>query len=110
MGVFRGDGKIGSFWSSDNCSMVRGVLDRLITHLLVWSVHVSLGLEGGSLGAGLEAGVLVEGVVAIGVARTVDWLEDGVEVLAKLDGTFQCPLKLFCWLMFLRFTACLFRL
>ena len=50
--------KLGPFWSSDNCSMVRGVLDRLNTHLLVKSVHGSLVLEGGSLGAGLEAKLL----------------------------------------------------
>ena len=27
--------KLGPFWRSDNCSVVRGVFDRLITHLLV---------------------------------------------------------------------------
>ena len=71
--------KFGPFCRNDNCSVVRGVLDRLITHLLVWSVHVSLELEGGSLGAGLGAGaVLVEGVGAMGVAGTVDWVEMGV--------------------------------
>ena len=95
------------FCRSDNCSVVRGILDRLITHLLVWSVHVSLGLEGGSLGAGA---VLVEGVAAMGVAGTVDWMEVGVEVLEKLDGTFQCLLNVFCWSMFSRFTVCLVRL
>ena len=41
--------------------MVRGVLDKLITHLLVWSVHVWLLLEGGSHVDELEAAVLVEG-------------------------------------------------
>ena len=70
-----------------------GVLDRLITHLLVWSVHVSLWLEGGSLGVGLEAVVLVEGVGAMGVAGTVVGLEAVVEVLEILDGTFWCLLK-----------------
>ena len=53
--------KLGPFCRRDNCSLVRGVLDRLITHLFVQSVHVSLLLEGGSLGAGLEDAVLVEG-------------------------------------------------
>ena len=87
--------KLGPFCSRDNCSLVRGVLDRLITHLLVQSIHVSLWLEGGSPGAGLESVVLVEGVGAMGVAGTVVWLEAGVEVLEKLDGTFWCPLKVF---------------
>ena len=32
--------KLGPFWSRDNCSLVRGVLDKLMTHLLVQSVHV----------------------------------------------------------------------
>ena len=54
--------KLGPFCSRDNCSLVRGGLDRLITHLLVQSVHVWLVLEGGSLGAGLESVVLLEGV------------------------------------------------
>ena len=51
-------------------------MDRLFTHLLVWSVHVSLELKSGSLGAGA---VLVEGVGAMGVAGTVDWLGVGVD-------------------------------
>ena len=38
--------------------MVRGVLDRLMTHL---SIHVWFRLEGGSLGTGLESTVLLEG-------------------------------------------------
>ena len=88
---------MGPFCRSDNCSMVRGVWDRLITHLLVQSVHVSLELVGGSPGGKLGAGaVLVEGVGAMGVAGTVDWLEVGADVLEKLDGTFQCPLQVFC--------------
>ena len=49
----------------------------------------------GSPGAGLGAGVLVEGVGIMDVAGTVDWPEAGVEVLEKLDGTFQCLLKVF---------------
>ena len=105
--------KLGPFCRSDNCSGVRGVLDKLITHLLVQSIHVSMWLEGWGLGAGLGAGagaVLVEGVGAMGVAGTVDWLEAGTEVLKKLDGTFQCPLKVFCQLMLLKFVVCLVRL
>ena len=50
-------------------------MDKVITHVLVWSlsVHVSLELEGGSLGvalAAVEESVLVEGVGAMGVAGT----------------------------------------
>ena len=61
--------------------------------LLVQSlfVHVSLGLEGGSLGAILGAVVestLVEGVGAMGVASTTGLLEVWVEVLENLDGTY----------------------
>ena len=81
-----------------------GVLDRLITHLLIWSVHVSLEFEGGNLGAGMGAEVvLVEGVGAMGVAGTAELLEVWVEVLEKLDGTFWHLLKVFCLLMFLIF-------
>ena len=48
----------------------------------------------------LEAGfVLIEDVVVMGVAGAVGWLEGSVEVLVKLDGTYQCLLKVFCWLM-----------
>ena len=102
--------KLGSFCSRDNCSLVRGVLDRLITHLLVQSVYVWLRLEGGSLGAGLESVVLLEGVGAMGVAGTVVRWEAVVEVLDIVDGTFQCLLKVFWWSMLLIFAACLFRL
>ena len=101
--------KLGPFCSRDNCSLVRGVLDRLITHLLVQSVHVLLVLEGGSLGAGLESVFLLEGVGAMGVAGTVVGLEAVVEVLNILDGTFQCLLKVF-WLMLPLFVVCLLRL
>ena len=76
-----------------------------MTHL---SIHVWLRLEVGSLGAGLESIVLLEGVRAMGVAGTVVGLEAGVEVLDILDGTFQCLLKVFWWLMLLIFSACLF--
>ena len=79
--------KLGPFCSRDNCSLVKGFLHRLITHLLVWSVHVWLRLEGGSLCVGLESVVLLEGVGAMGVAGTVVGLEVVVEVLEILDGT-----------------------
>ena len=58
-----------------------------------WSWRVGAWVLG--LGAGT---VLLQGVGAMGVAGTVDWLEVEMEVLAKLDGTFQCPLRVFCWL------------
>ena len=61
-------------------------MDRLINHFLAWSVHVWLRLEGGSLCAGLESVVLLEGVRAMGVAGTVVGLEAEVEVLDILDG------------------------
>ena len=89
--------KLGPFCSRDNCSLVRGVLDRLITHLLVWSIHVLLWLDDGSLGAGLESDVLVEGVRAMGVAGTEVGLEAVLGVLEKLDGTFWCLLKVLWW-------------
>ena len=66
-------------------------------------------LKCGSLGAGLESVVMLEGVGVMGVAGTVVGLEAVVEVLDILDGTFQCPLKLF-WLMLLLFVVCLLRL
>ena len=102
--------KLGPFCSRDNCSLVRGVLDRLITHLLVQSIHVLLRLEGGNLGAGLGSLVLLEGVGAMDVAGTVVGLEVVVEMLEILDGTFWWLLKVFWWLMLSIFTACLFRL
>ena len=94
---------------------MREVLDRLITHLLLWTlfVPVSLELEGGSLGVVFGAVVesaLVEGVGAMGVAGTVDWLEVGVKVLEKLDGTLWCLLKVFCWSMLSKFDVCLVKL
>ena len=90
-------------------------MDRLITHLLVLSlvVHVSLELEGGSPGATLDAVVgsaLVESVGAMGVAGAARLLEVWVEVVEKLDGTFQCLLKVLCASMFSRFGVCLVRL
>ena len=70
-----------------------------MTHFLVQLVflHVSLELEHGwplvlegAVGVG---SVSVEGVWAMGVAGTVGLLLTGVEVSAKLDGTFRCLLK-----------------
>ena len=88
--------KLGPFCKRDNCSLVRGVLERLITHLSIWSLHVCvlMGLLlGGSLGAGLVVAVLVEGVGPMGVAGTLEVAEVEVELDEKLDGTFGCPLK-----------------
>ena len=76
-----------------------------MTHL---SIHIWLWLEGGSLGAGLESTVLLEGVGAMGVTGTVDGFESGVEVVVILDGTFWCLLKVFWLSMLLIFSACLF--
>ena len=88
--------KLGPFQSSDNCSAVRGVMDRLITHLLVLPllVHVSLELEGGSLGAVLGAvveveSVLMEGVGAMSVAGTAGLLEVWEEVLENWMASFS---------------------
>ena len=68
MGVLGGYGKLGLFSRRDNCSVVRGILDRLMTHILVQLVvvHVSLELEGRWLlmleGAMDAESALVEGV------------------------------------------------
>ena len=72
--------KLGPFWRRDNCSGMRGVLDRLMTHLLVQLLvlHVSLelqcgcpGVVVGAMGAG---SVPEEGVGAMGVAGTAGLL------------------------------------
>ena len=73
-----------------------GGLERLMTHLSMWLVHVWL--ETGCLGAGwLAAGwktaAWVEGVGAMGVAGTLEVEELLVDLVEKLDGTFDCPLK-----------------
>ena len=88
--------KFGPFCRSVNCSLERGVLERLITHLSNGALHVC-GL-GGLLLIGLSsvgglAVVVVEGVEGTGVAGTLEVME-GVEVLGELlDGTFGWPLK-----------------
>ena len=99
--------RLGPFCRRNNCSLVRGILDKLITHLFVWSVHVSLLLEGGHPVAGLEDTVLVEGGGTLCVAGTIVELEAGGEVLVNPDGTFWCPLKLFQQSTLLRFVECL---
>ena len=81
--------KLGPFCKRDNCSVVRGVLDRLKTHFLVQSmvVHVSLELEGGwslvlegAVGAG---SAVVEVVGAMGVPGTAGLLLAEEEVSEK---------------------------
>ena len=72
-------------------------MDRLITHLFVQSVHVSLELEGGSLDAGCGAGaVLLEDVGAMGVAGTIDWLEVEVKVLSTQSVLLVDVFKICC--------------
>ena len=87
--------KLGPFWRKDNYSLVRGVPERLITHLSMWLVHVwlVLVLEEGAPGAGQVATVLVEGVGAMGVAGTLEVMDVEVGLVENLDGTFGCPLK-----------------
>ena len=77
--------KLGPFCKRDNCSLVRGVLERLITHLSMWLVHVWLVLDGGSPGAGWVAAAWVEGVGAMGVAGTLEVVEVEVELVENLD-------------------------
>ena len=85
--------KLGPFCRRDNCSLVRGVLERFMTQLPMWSVHAWLVLEGGSPGAGLMSNVPMVGVGAMGVAGMLVEVEAVVEGLEILDGIFGCPLK-----------------
>ena len=89
--------KLGPFCRRDNRSLVRGVLERLLTHLSMWLIHVwlvlVLMLDEGSPAAGWVATAWVEGVGAMGVAGMLEVVEDGVDLLENLDGTFGCPLK-----------------
>ena len=87
--------KLGPFCRRDNCSLNRGGLEKFITHLSVWSVHVWLVMEGGSLVAGLVSTMLMQGVGAMGVAGMLVEVEVAVEVLEILDGTSGCVLKAF---------------
>ena len=70
--------KLGPFCSKDNCLLVRGVLERLITHLSNRSLHVC-GLGGLPLvefPCVVRVDVwLVEGVGGLGVARTLEEME-----------------------------------
>ena len=65
-------------------------MERLITHLSMWLVHVWLVLGVGGLGAGWVAAVCVEGVGAMGVAGTLEVVEVVVDLVENLDGTFGC--------------------
>ena len=73
-----------------------GVLERLITHLSMWLVHVWLevGCPGaGWLAAGWKSAAWVEGMGAMGVAGMLEVEEWLVVLVEILDGTFDCPLK-----------------
>ena len=62
---------MGPFCRRDNYSWVRGVLERLMTHLSMWLVHVWLEtdcLGAGWLAAGWKSAAWVEGMGAMGVA------------------------------------------
>ena len=90
--------KLGPFCNRDNCSSVRGALERLMTHLSVFRLHVCGLLEGGCPWVELEAAVVVEGGGGPGVAGTLRLLEFWLEPCWKAIGTFWCPLKLlFLW-------------
>ena len=76
---------------------MRGVLERLITHLSDWSLHVC-GL-GGLLVVEFPCVVrvdvwLVEGVGGLGVAGTLEEMEVVEDLGEILDGTFGWLLKL----------------
>ena len=101
--------KLGPFCSRDNCSLVRGGFGQ-VDYPFVGTVCACMADAGGWeprcwVGICCAAGRCG----AMGVAGNVVGLEVVVEVLEILDGTFQCPLKVFWWLMSI-FTACLFRL
>ena len=82
--------KFGPFCRRDNCLLVRGFFERLMTHL---SIHVwGLPLVG-IAGVVWVAILLVEGVGPMGVAGTLVELEV-VEGLGEIqDGTFGWLLK-----------------
>ena len=82
-------------------------MERLITHILVWSLvlHVCsepedewLGATVGAAGAGSTLGECVE---AMGVAGAVGLPLALDEVIEFLDGTFDCLLKVQLWSMLL---------
>ena len=103
--------KLGPFCSKDNCWSVRGVLDKLMTHLSALHLHVCGLLEVGSPWLELEAAVVVEGGGGLGVAGTLGLLELGLEGWMNTDGTFRCPLKpLFSQSMLSKIWECLLRL
>ena len=88
--------KFGPFSRSDNCPGVRAVLERLITHFLVWSLvlHVCLELEDEWLGATVGAeSILDEGAEAMDVAEAVALPLPLDKVIEFLDGTLDCLLK-----------------
>ena len=80
--------KLGPFCSNDNCSSERGALDRLITHLSAFHLHVWVLLEGGRPWLELEAAMVVEGGGGLGVAGTLELLELWLEDWRNTVGTF----------------------
>ena len=93
MGGIWGDSKIGPFCKRDNCSLVRGGLEKIDNPLVHVICTCIPGAGGWGLGAGLVATVLMEGVGTMGVAGMLVEVEVVVEVVEKLDGTFGCLLK-----------------
>ena len=97
--------KFGPFSRSDSYPGVRGVLERLMTHFLVWSLvlHVCPELEdewlGTSVGAVGAESILDDGAEAMDVAEAVELPLTLDEVIEFLDGTFECPLKERLWSM-----------
>ena len=86
-------------------------MERLITHLSVWLVHVWLevGCPGaGWLASGWKSTAWVEGMGAMGVAGMLEVEEWLVVLVEILDGTFDCLLKDWeLWSMLLKLVVCL---
>ena len=68
-------------------------------------------LGAGRLAAGWKSAVWVEGMVAMGVAGMLEVEELLVDLVEKLDGTFDCLLKDWeFWSMLSKLVLCLLRL
>ena len=63
--------KLGPFWSRDNCSLVRGVLDRLMTH---FSIHVWLSAGGWEPGCWVGIHCAVGRCGGHGCGRNCSWV------------------------------------
>ena len=86
-------------------------MERLITHLSMWLVHVWLETDCPGarwLATGWKSAVWVEGVGTMGVAGMLvveEWL---VVLVEMLDGTFDCLLNAWeLWLMLSKLLVCL---